>query len=154
MKNNEIIDRFSNMQLYITVLLQSMIVSCVCLIFFGLSVWVFVVVILEHVISIYTLNFYTLFDNRVEVFYPTRFFNRRKTIYFRDVDRIVYCPMVRYSGPTIGFLCSPDKYNLSLSDSFACYGYNHRQEILKFLHSKGLKVEIRGGTDKDNAILE
>lgn len=113
---------------------------------------IMIYIFLEYILSIIWLNIFTLFENKIEIFYPTRVFKRKKVINYSEITKIIYKNTWNY--PTIAFYKSNKQSIFLPSNSFTCGIRKKRVAILKFLHSRGLQIEIKSDSDKDKTMLD
>ncbi len=145
--------RFSNISSFIDSIVICLIISAIISLFLNsLLLWLFSFVIMGYISSLFTLNIFTLNDDYIEVCYPLRLFNRKRRIDYMIIRSVVYCPVVRYRGAVIGLLTTSDRINYS--NSFSCFRPRRIMSVLKYLQLKGLKIDIRSDSERDNTILD
>ena len=110
---------------------------------------------LECIFSILILNFYTFYDDYIEIYYPIRIGkNRRKKIYYSEIERVKYYGEAYKGNPficiyRIGKKCKT--YNPA--NTFSC-SFKKARITLKFLQSKGIPIEIDSVCKKKQRILD
>lgn len=120
----------------------------------GVIKWLIVLILIEYFISTISLSYIRIYDDYIEFIYPTKLWNKRRIIWFKDLDYVIYHGTPPRSLPIIGFYTKNKRFKiLSSSNSFTCKSFELRKEILRFLDLKGLEIELNG-TEKDEAILD
>ena len=118
---------------------------------------IYLILFIEYVLSTYWFNLYYFFSDKLIIYYPTRIFNRKKSILYSQLCLVKYTNIGgKANVPTIilKYLSKKLSYFSLPSNSFSCYSYNKRKEILKFLASKGIPIEINSVFEKDENILD
>ncbi len=118
----------------------------------NLWLWIPLVVLFIYLASTISIIIYSIYDDHIEIMYPTRIYNRVKFINYINVEKVVYVHLPR-SRPSIAFL-KANKRLISPSNSVSYRTFKKRQEVLRFLQSKGLTIENRCSWKKDMEILD
>ena len=114
-------------------------------IFFGLDLWLFIIILFLafYLFSLYFLNCFCFYTDRLVVFYPTRLFNRKVVFHYSEISKIKFTTF-RYSK---GFRIilknklTQSKYS-NPQNSFSCPWQKKKKiEFIDFLDSKCLEVE-------------
>ena len=110
----------------------------------------------EYILSILILNFYTFYDDYIEIYYPMRIGkSRRKKIYYSEIKHVKYYGEVYKGNPFICIYKTNKKSNFySWHNGFSCPSFKKAQSTLKFLQSKGISIEIKSENPKKKRILD
>lgn len=113
---------------------------------------VIILLFIEYLITYYSYCVTYIYEDKVEFVFPIRIYENTITIYFNEVDRIKLNSYGR-GGPYIVFFKSSSEKWYYPWNSINCDNFNKRKEIMKFLDSKGLKIEIKSDRERDLKIL-
>jgi hypothetical protein len=100
------------------------------------------------------MNFFYFYDDKVVIFYPTRFLMRQRTIFYNQLMIVRYINTGSRTPPTITFDVFRKESKYLPANSFSSYSFKKRQAILKFLNSKGVPIETVSKIEKDENILD
>lgn len=114
---------------------------------------IFLLGLIEYIISYFSLSFIYIYEDKVEFVFPVRFKDNTVSIYFNEIDRVTLKSYAR-GVPFIIFFKSPSQNWFYPWNSFNCANFKKRKEILKFLHSKGLKIVVKSDEERDLKILK
>lgn len=118
--------------------------------FFILTIYV----LTEYLLSLYFINIFFIYNDKILIFYPTRFFSRKVFILYSKLHSVFYLNYgSKAATPNIIFKFSAKKTISLPSNSFPCFSFKKRKAILKFLASKGIPIEINSVFEKDENIL-
>jgi hypothetical protein len=114
-----------------------------------------VAAVLSYLALSYLVNRYYIYEDRFEIIYFFRLFNRITIIKFNEISSVKYIHDVnRYSAPTIQLISEKVKWKVDLpNNSFPVYSFEKRRAILLFIASTGIPVEIYSEFEKDITIL-
>ncbi len=108
-------------------------------------------------LSLWVNRFY-FYDNKIKIVYFFRFINRVKEICYSEIALVKYMHNGgKGNGPLIILKYMGKEYSVwhvNPSNSFTHRNFKKRQEILKFLKSKGIPIEINSVFERDAHILE
>ena len=111
--------------------------------------------VLQCFILITVLNFYSFYEEYIEIYYPIRIGKkRRRKIYYSEIERVRYFSGGKGS-PVIGIHRIGKKYNIyTPANSFTIRTFKKSQKTLKFLQSKGIPIEIKSEREKIQRMLD
>jgi hypothetical protein len=101
------------------------------------------------------INVFYFHDDYIEIRYIFRFNKRSVLIEYMDIDFIRYVHTAGPKQPMIVIVKKGDKFSklFKPSNSFTYRDYNKRKQILEFLNSKGVKIQIHTDFKQDLQIL-
>jgi len=150
--------KFSNEESFFMLFIALSILFGIILIFFPKGLFnygalLFVFILFLYLISLFWLNSFTFFENKVLITYYTRCSKRKKNIYYTELVKIKYVNKLGKANIPL-FIINNDKNFPFPSYSFTGSNYDKNKNFLKFINSKGIKVEINSDFDKDYNILD
>jgi hypothetical protein len=120
----------------------------------------YLIVIISPILTYITIalwvNRYYFFYDRVKIVYFFRFCNREKVIPYSKIKNIRYVHTEGAKQPMIVFVYEGKTFSKLFKSSNSCTHrfFKNRMEILKFLASKGIPIEINSVFEKDEHILD
>ena len=102
------------------------------------------------------INIYYFHEDRVEIVYLFRVFNRKKIVLYSDITEVRYINGGGWAQPIVVFVYKGKSFKKIFwpSNSFTHRRFKRRKEILLFLHSKGIPMIIKTVFEKDKEIYD
>ena len=102
------------------------------------------------------INIYYFYDDRVEIVYLFRVFNRKKKVLYSDITEVRYVNGSGWAQPIVVFVYKGKSFKKVFwpSNSFTHRRFKRRKEILLFLHSKVIPMIIKAVFEKDKEIFD
>lgn len=120
----------------------------------------YIIVILTPILTYIALalwvNCFYFYENMIKIVYFFRFKNREKDIPYSKINQIRYIVTEGAKQPMIVFIYKGKTFSKLFKPSNSCTHrfLKKRKEILKFLASKGIPIEINSVFKKDDNILD
>lgn len=102
------------------------------------------------------INMYYFHEDRVEIVYLFRYFNRKKIVLYSDITEVRYVNGGGWAQPIVVFVYKGKSFKKIFwpFNSFTHRRFKRRKEILLFLHSKGIPIIIKTVFEKDKEIFD
>lgn len=144
------------------------ILLCILLYFIDRFVWVlgelsiykYIICIISPILIYVSMCFFInkcyFYDDKIEIKFFFRFSNKVILIKYSELLFVKYiCTYSKYSPPTIKLKTTRNSSMIfNLYYSFPLRSYKKRKEILRYLQSKEIKIEIDSVLEKDQYILD
>lgn len=149
--------KFSNEESFFNLFIALCVLFGIILIFFpkelfNFCVLLFVFILFLYLISLFWLNSFIFSEDKVLITYYTRFSKRKKNIYYSELIKIKYVHKLGKANIPL-FIVNNDINFPFPSCSFTGSNQDKNKSFLKFINSKGIKVEINSDFEKDYNIL-
>ena len=106
--------------------------------------------LLFYIPSIFLIKNIFVFPKYLIIFYPTRFFLRKRKIKYSEIEKIKYIfSNSAYSIPEIHIIIKQKKFPII----FVSLSFIKRKQILNILNKLGLTIEIHSDHKKDKNLI-